>query len=269
MRMVKIVWMSDPHFTQAGDVLGHNPRIRLAKAIEHINRHHEDTDLCVISGDLVNRGTTEDYRALRAALDGLSMPYAPMMGNHDDRALLRAALPLPAPVSGGGMSDFIQYSLPTPAGLLVCLDTHRIGSDGGEFCADRFAWLEAMLHKAGDTPVFLFMHHPPMALGLPTQDKENMADGDVFLDRIARFSAVKHLFIGHVHRAISGQVRGIPFATMRSVLLQAPAPRPHWDWSSFTPAQEPPNIGILTLSKEGSVLLHYEQFCGASEGVSV
>ncbi len=47
---------------------------------------------------------------------------------------------------------------------------------------------------------------------------------------------------------------------MRSVLYQAPAPRPEWDWESFHPSEEAPNIGVMTISN-ADVNLQYEQFC--------
>ena len=252
--MTKLVWMSDLHFAQEGTVLGHDPRARLRTAIDHINAHHTDASLCVISGDMVHRGTARDYAALRSELDRLAMPYAPMMGNHDTRELLRAALPLP----DACMEGFVQYEIETADGLILCLDTHRSGSDAGEFCADRRAWLRTRLEDAGNRPAYLFLHHPPMDLGLPAQDTEKMTYGAAFLDLVEDHRATRHLFIGHVHRTVTGSVRGIPFTTMRSVLFQAPPPSPPWDWSNFTPGKEAPCIGVVFLSG-GDVTIQIEE----------
>jgi len=255
--------MSDLHFTNEGDVVGHDPRTRLRMAVQHINTLHSDAEMCLISGDMVEQGTLEEYRALRAELDALSMPYMPMMGNHDHRRDFRERLSLP----NGCMDDFVQYSIETPEGLIVCLDTHQPGSSAGEFCASRADWFRAIIAGAEATPVFLFMHHPPMDLGLPMQDTVKMADGDAFLDLITEYSSVKYVFFGHIHRPISGTVRGIPFSSMRSVLYQAPAPRPEWDWQSFQAAQEAPNIGVLSI-QNGDITLQYEQFCEYATGVN-
>lgn len=259
---MNVIWLSDPHFTHEGDVLGHDPRVRLRAAIDHINAHHADAQFCVISGDMVNRGTQDDYTALRTQLDGLSIPLLPMAGNHDDRALLRQFLPLPDTC----MPHFVQYQVSTSEGLIVCLDTQKEGSDAGEFCRERRAWLTDVLEKAEGVPVYLFMHHPPHSLGLPIQDTGKMEDGAAFLDLVSKYECVKHMFIGHIHRPITGTVRGVPFATMRSVLYQAPAPRPDWDWETFSPGEEAPNLGVLTISGT-SVTLQYEQFCAYQRGV--
>ena len=261
--MFKAIWMSDLHFVATGDVIGHDPRVRLRQAVRHINEQHGDADLCIISGDMVNRGTETDYAAVRAELDALAIPYVSLVGNHDQRDLFRQALPVP----DGAMTDFVQYAIKADGCLLACLDTQKEGSDAGEFCAARSAWLRKTLETAGDTPVLLFMHHPPLPLGLPMQDTDCMENGEAFLDLISAYSNVAYMCIGHVHRPISGALRGIPYSTMRSVLYQAPAPRPTWDWSTFKPAQEAPNIGVLTV-KDGDVNLQYEQFCRFDIGVT-
>ena len=200
---------------------------------------------------------------IRDRLQQLSIPYHPMVGNHDDRALFRRTLP----VSDQTMDNFIQYDIASEARHLLCLDTLKQGSDVGTFCSERTDWLRDKLQSAGNMPVFLFMHHPPMDLGLPMQDMDKMENGQAFLDLLAQFDCVKHLFIGHVHRPITGSVRGIPFSTMRSVLYQAPPPRPDWTWDTFTPAKEAPSIGILHI-KDGSVQLQYDQFCDYEFGLT-
>lgn len=260
---MKIVWMSDPHFTQEGQVLGHDPRIRLQTAVEHINEHHPDASMCVISGDMVNRGTKVDYEGVAKRLSELAMPFFPMMGNHDNRELFRKLLPIP----DAAMEGFIQYQVKTPEAHVICLDTHKVGSDAGEFCETRRKWLLDRLHNAGTTPTFLFMHHPPMPLGLPMQDTENMENGQEFIELVSNSECVKYMFVGHVHRPISGTVEGIPFSTMRSVLYQAPPPKPEWNWDNFEPSKEAPNIGIIRV-EAGSVTLQYDQFCTYKLGVS-
>lgn len=261
--MTKIIWLSDLHYVRDGTVQGHDPRLRLTAAIDHINAHHADADFCVISGDIVDRATKEDYAAVAAALRLLAIPVHPMVGNHDDRALFRDHLPLPSAC----MNDFVQFAVPTPDGLLICLDTLMVGSDAGEVCAERQAWLQDTLENAGDAPVYVFMHHPPHALGLPMQDADRIGKGTDLLNLLSGFHNVQHLFIGHVHRAIAGTVNGIPFTTIKSALYQAPAPHPAWNWSSFKPAKEAPTLGVITI-QDGSFAIHFNEFCNWSFGVN-
>ena len=260
--MLKAIWMSDLHYAANGDVLGHDPKAGLGSAIEHVNRFYKDSELCIISGDMVNRGTVEDYAAVSESLSQLAMPFFPMVGNHDDRVLFKDAFTLP----NNCMQDFVQYSISTSEGEIICLDTLKAGSDEGEFCSKRLGWLTERLDALGETPAYLFMHHPPMKLGLPIQDTENLVESDALLELLSNHSNVRHLFIGHVHRPIVGTIKGIPFATMRSVLFQAPAPQPAWDWKTFKPSEEAPSIGALTIANM-DVTMQYVQFCRYEDGL--
>ena len=260
--MTKIVWMSDLHFAARGLVLGHDPRVRLDLAVAHINAHHADANYCVISGDLVNRGIDTDYMALKSSLERLVVPWLPMVGNHDDRELVKNLLPVPE----NAMAGFIQYTVHTDQVLLLCLDTQLTGRDAGSFCQARQEWLHRVLTDNKNKPALIFMHHPPMALGLPMQDQDQLLDGEAFLDVASAFPETRQLCIGHVHRPVTGNIRGIAFATMRSVLYQAPPPTPAWDWDTFSPGKESPAIGVISID-HGDVRLQYDQFCRYEDGV--
>ena len=121
-------------------------------------------------------------------------------------------------------------------------------------------------YNLSDKPTYIFMHHPPMALHLPKQDEIKLTDDTAFLDLINERNAVKHLFIGHVHRPTCGTIKGIPFATLGSISFQAPAPEPAWDWDSFIAAQEAPHYGVIYI-EEGDVTLQYTQFCAYDVGM--
>ena len=258
----KFIWMSDPHMVARGGVLGHDPRARLRAAVAFINTHHSDARFCIISGDLVDGGGAEDYRALAAILKDLVVPVYPMVGNHDDRALLRAHLAVPP----GGMTDFVQYAVPDLTGArILCLDTLTPGSGDGSFCAARLKWLGACLAESAD-PTYVFMHHPPFALELPCLDDSCNRDGAAMMAAFRDAPQIRHLFMGHIHQAITGRVGGIPFATMRAILYQAPPPEPPWDWENFAPALVPPALGVITL-RDGDAILRYQDFCAVDLGL--
>lgn len=261
--MQKIIWASDPHFVAEGDVLGHDPRARLRAFVAHVNAHHSDAQLCILSGDLVDRATAADYAALAQDLSALSVAYVPMVGNHDDREMLRAALTVPA----NGMPDFVQYAVSVGGFNLLCLDTQKPGEDAGELCSARMTWVHDKLVAAQGQPTCVFMHHPPCDLGLPMQDPSKIENGAAFLNLLGGFECVQYIFFGHVHRPVAGTIRGIPYATMRSILYQAPAPVPAWDWDNFKPAQEAPSLGVLQFGA-GQLTLQYEQFCSFGVGTS-
>ncbi len=260
--MTKIIWMSDPHFQIAGTIDGLDPRVRLEAAIAYLNDHHADADFAVLTGDLVGDDIVEDYTGIATYLAKSDIPIYPLMGNNDERENFRAHLPLPV----DGMPDFIQYVVDTPDQTFICLDTHKVGSHAGQFCSTRQAWLNQVLAREPAKPAYIFMHHPPLALGLPPQDEIMLEDSDTFLDVVSAHDNVKHLFMGHVHRPTAGTVRGIPFATIGALSFQAPAPKPAWRWDSFVTAKEAPQLGVIQIENE-SVVLQYTQFCEYEVGV--
>lgn len=259
--MNNIIWMSDLHFRAEGKEAGIDPRARLTAAVDHINSVHADCAYCIISGDLVGAENLENYQALKVELDRLKCRYLPLLGNHEDRDLVRRIFELPE----NTMPDFVQFEVPADHATILCLDTHKSGVSSGELCQTRRDWLRDALNRAGGKPVHIFMHHPPMDLGLPSQDAIKLDEGEAFLDLITEFPNVAHLYMGHVHRLVSGTIRGIPFSTMKSVTFQAPAPKPAWTWDSFKTPPEAPLIGVLNI-QGGNVTLQYEQFCTFETG---
>ena len=247
--MSKLIWMSDLHFAAEGSIMGIEPCARLRAAVDLINTQYGDAEKCVISGDMVNRGTARDYRAVRVELDRLAMPYVPMVGNHDSRTEFSAALEVALDSNG-----FAQSAFSVSGVWILCLDTLTPGEDYGSYCTTRLAWLSAQLALHPNAPTFVFMHHPPLILGLPMQDQDRLLEADGLLDVLSAAPQVKHLFIGHVHRPIVGTVRGIPFATMRSILMQAPPPKPDWNWENFEPAKEASAIGVIDFTGDDMVM---------------
>jgi len=259
---MKFVWLSDSHLQTHSTPEGHDPRLRLQAAVDHIINCHDDAAFCLFTGDLSEDGTTNSYETLAQIMADLPMPIRPLVGNHDDRANLRAVFDLP----DGAMEGFVQYAIDTSDCVLLCLDTLTPGSGNGSLCSNRLAWLRARLEHYRDRPVIVAMHHPPMPLGFPMLDPSRNAQGTALLDLLEQRPNVVQMLFGHVHRMTLGVVRGVPFASARAVLYQAPQPRPAWDWSSFQPPAEPPGLMVVQVTGR-DVTIHHEQFCPHTLGI--
>lgn len=258
----QVIWLSDLHFISDGLVQGHDPRARLDAAIDHINTHYPDADCCVITGDMVDLATPDIYADLRRRLDRLTVPSIGLTGNHDARGLFLDHMPLPPTAQPG----FAQYALDVPGARLICLDTLWEGQDAGFMCPARLEWLSAELRDHPDTPTLIFMHHPPVDLGLPMLDPDRLSNGDALLDVLAQFPQVRQICCGHVHRPVITGARGIPLASIRAVLYQAPPPVPAWDWDSFQPPVEAPDMGIITIAAD-QITIQFAEFCAAEYGL--
>ncbi|WP_120500870.1 phosphodiesterase [Roseovarius sp. EL26] len=258
----RILWLSDLHFEHQDKVLGHDPIARLSAVIDFINQHYTDAALCLITGDMVETATAANYTAVKSLLDTLKVPWYPMTGNHDNRAMFFNHLPLP----DTAMPGFAQYTIDVPNLRLICLDSLKPGSASGVLCPDRLNWLQATLEAQPDRPSAVFLHHPPIPLGLPVLDPDGLENGPDLLDLLSDFPAVKQFFFGHVHRPVTGQINGLPYTSIRSVLYQAPPPAPAWDWDSFRPATEAPDLGVIDVTAN-RINVQFISFCSASFGV--
>ena len=261
--MAKLIWFSDLHFKSNGLEVDHDPRVRLDAVIEYVGAHHSDAQACVISGDMVEDASPKIYADLATRLKRLPCRVLPMVGNHDERSLFRAVLPLP----DSAQEDFVQYAVQLGGLRVICLDTSTEGSSDGSFCGAREAWLRDELARDQATPTVVFCHHPPLDLGFPMLDPTRVPNGDVILDLLSGALNVRQLFFGHVHRPALGVVQGLPYASIHSVLYQAPPPIPAWNWDGFTPALEAPDIGVITLIDD-VLQVRFEPFCDARTGLS-
>ncbi len=254
---MKLIHLTDTHFVAPPKKLfALDPRARLAPAVADINRRHADAAMVVVTGDLTHWGEPAAYAALKQTLDGLQVPYRLILGNHDDRAAFLAAFP-DSPVDEAG---FVQWAEDTPAGRFVFLDTLIPGTDGGALCAERLAWLRRTLEAAAGTPVYLFLHHAPLDLGIKGMDAIRLHNPEALLAPLQAHGQVRHIFFGHVHRAIAGSWHGIPFSTLpgtnHQVLLNF-----HRD--DVPGSHEPPAYGVVLIGAD-SLVMHVHNYLDAS-----
>ena len=206
---MKFLQISDVHLVPDGGALyGLNPYERLVACIADVNAQHGDADFAVFTGDLAHTGQPDAYARLTDLLGTLQLPYHLMIGNHDHRENFKAAFPV-APHDPNG---FIQFGFDTEAGRFICLDSNEPGVPYGSFCERRARWLADELDRVGDRPVYLFVHHHPFPVGLKRMDVIRLRDGERLAAVLEGRNNVKHLFLGHVHRPISGSWMGIPFS---------------------------------------------------------
>ncbi|MDI5986580.1 phosphodiesterase [Halomonas sp. M4R5S39] len=249
--MHKVLWLTDPHLVEPDWTTSQAPteawqRFRLC--LDEIRREHTDAELLVLTGDLVHMNNPGAYALLREELERLPMPYRLLVGNHDDRAALHEAFP---DISVVG--DFLQGSDDIGETRLIYLDTQAAQGHHGELCSFRLDWLAAQLKEASERPVLLFLHHPPMEIGVPALDKLRLLESDGLRALLQSRRAPTHLFCGHVHRNVSGRWSGHPFATLKSTNTQFA-----FDMraSRLTRGEESPGYGVL-LFDDGRLIVNY------------
>ena len=142
---MKIIQITDTHLMPRGTELhGLNPCERLEACIASIKEFHSDAEMCIITGDLTDRGHRKAYHNFREILEQLPMPFHPLIGNHDHRKIFSEVFP-EVPLDKYG---FVQQMLENPLGRFLLLDTVEHGKNWGSYCEKRGAWLRSQLETA-------------------------------------------------------------------------------------------------------------------------
>ncbi|MCO4846561.1 MAG: metallophosphoesterase [Yoonia sp.] len=250
--MTKIIVITDIHITSVGDaIIGLDPMVRFQTVLDAALTDHRDADMLILMGDLTHHGTIDQYQRLNDALADCPIPVIPMLGNHDRRDAFYAVF-ADAPKDGGG---FAQHHVDLDHHRIITLDTldgppYPTGHHAGRLCADRLAWLQDRLDGAGDLIPLVFSHHPPFDTGIVGMDAIKLADGNQMLDLLATQTHA-HLFCGHIHRTISGSLRGVPWTMFKSPCHQGVLDLINRD--SSLSIDEAGAYGLLLLPPDGVV----------------
>jgi 3',5'-cyclic AMP phosphodiesterase CpdA len=204
-----IAQISDLHIKPPGSLA--YGRVDTAKALERcvatLNALAPAPDFVVISGDLADTPTTNEYDHLESLLDPLKLPFAAIPGNHDSRELMRAAFPHAAyAFPSGPLDQRIEVG-----GLdLLLLDSSVPGEPYGDLSRPSLQWLEATLASSTDRPALLVLHHPPFITGIRHMDRQNLHNAAELALIVRRHARARLIACGHVHRATLTMFAGLP-----------------------------------------------------------
>jgi Icc protein len=186
----------------------------LARCVAALNEFKPRPDLVVISGDLADTPTAEEYEHVKRLLAQLELPFIGIPGNHDSRELLRAAFPAQPYAAPSGPLNQTR----SVAGLeVILLDSSVPGKPHGELDAPTLGWLDATLGLAPERPALLFLHHPPFQAGIWHMDRQNLLNAGELAAIVSKHPRVKLVAAGHVHRATL-----TTFANVAATICPAP-----------------------------------------------
>ena len=144
LQPVRIAQISDLHIKPPGSLA--YGRVDTGKALERcvvaLNEFNPAPDFVVISGDLADTPTIEEYQYLNRLLAPLNLPFAGVPGNHDSRELMRAAFPDASYAAAFGPLD---QKIEVGGLDLLLLDSSVHRKPHGTLEAATLGWLEATL----------------------------------------------------------------------------------------------------------------------------
>lgn len=211
-----IAHLSDPHVRPDGvlyqGVVDSNAQF--AAAVAHVNALDPRPDLVLLSGDLVDKGTDDEYAMLARLLAALEMPVLAIPGNHDEREAFRRAFHGQPWLPKAGPIDYVANDRGPVR--IVALDVTLPGLHHGAVSDAGAQWLDGVLGAEPDRPTIVMMHQPPFDTGVPYLDLYSCRDGNLLADVVARHRCVERILCGHVHRFMQLSFGGAMLCTAPS-----------------------------------------------------
>lgn len=210
-----ILHMSDTHLVGGpGPLYGQvDSEARLRRIFAELEASGARPEAIIFTGDLADKGEPAAYAKLRAIVEpaahrlGAQVIWA--MGNHDDRASLRAGLLDEHGRDGtdGGIPLDRVYDV---NGLrVITVDSTVPGFHYGELSAGQLAWLAGELAAPAPHGTILALHHPPVP---SVQDLAVLVElrGQAGLAEVLDGTDVRAIIAGHLHYSTTATFTGIP-----------------------------------------------------------
>ena len=215
LRPFLLAQLSDPHI--GAEWFDDQSVPRFAAAVESVRAIRPRPEAVLVSGDLADHASDEEYEQLRELIAPLQAPLYVLPGNHDDRRALHRHFGVP-----GGDGEPVCYSVDLGSLRLVVLDTTRPGEPSGALEGDQLDWLDAELAAGPGQLTLIAMHHPPLVIGVPAWDEIGLAAADRLAlgDVLERHHQVRRVVCGHFHSTITGELAGRGVLVVPSTYVQ-------------------------------------------------
>lgn len=183
-----------------------NPLTLLEKCLQEV-MDKTPIDLMIISGDLTEDGTVEDYRFLKNYIKSLvgNIKIIVTLGNHDIKENFRVGWlnEVPSNMSYNVIEEFDDF-------YVLSFDNSVHKNHKGHVSESQFAWLESAFERIGDKPILFVTHHHLLNNQntipcLPESDK---------LLQLLRKQHIICIMTGHTHHQYTGKVAGTRYNTV-------------------------------------------------------
>lgn len=249
-----IAQLSDPHVCAPGTLYQGlvDSNAMFAAAIRRLATLDPAPDLVLLTGDVTEHATPEEYRLARQLMAEIRQPILAIPGNHDEREAFRRAFADMGYQPPTGPLHFASNRGPI---RIIGLDISVPGHHHGDFDEATAAWLEAVLAAEPDRPTLIMLHQPPIETGIGFIDAYRCFNGERLAAIVSRYPAVERILCGHVHRHMSQRFGGTllqigPSTTTAIALRLTPGAEP----ASYV---EPPALLLHHWRPDAGTVTHH------------
>ncbi len=168
------------------------------KVVDDMVTFSPHIDAVMITGDLADGGSTEDYELVKDILSPIKVPIFAVPGNHDARIGFQKAFKNQLPFLSGPKLDYVTICGNV---RIIALDTLIEGQIYGGLDDEQISWLAALLAETTDLLTVILMHHPAFPSAITKLDQMALQDGySKFEKLISSFTRPLRILSGHIHR---------------------------------------------------------------------
>ena len=205
-----LVHLSDTHFLSEGALLhgGIPAESNLEQALAQVESMGIRPSALVFTGDLTDVGETDAYARLRERVEPVAQRLGAeiiwLMGNHDERGPMRAALLDQEPTDGPLDTVWDLGGL-----RFIGLDSSVPGFHHGELSDAQLDWLDGVLDVPARYGTVIGMHHPPVPAPQPLFELLELRDQRAFAEVLVGRD-VRAILAGHLHYAMNSTFADVP-----------------------------------------------------------
>nr|CTQ95768.1 3',5'-cyclic-nucleotide phosphodiesterase (EC 3.1.4.17) [Kibdelosporangium sp. MJ126-NF4] len=221
---------------------------RATRVFDYLNGLPGPIDAILVTGDLADHGLAEEYGTVAKLFDS-SQTLLHCPGNHDSRGPYREVL-LGQRASDGPINQVHRVG---EAVFAMC-DSSIPGRPDGYLADETLTWLESVLLDAGDAPVFVCFHHPPVVLHALFVDSIKQSGEERLAALISRYPNVVGVLCGHAHTGAASTFAGLPLLVAPGVVSTVMLP---WETDEIADLTMPPSIAFHVLDDNRRLTTHY------------
>ena len=210
--MIRIIHISDLHYQTNYNKLNCFYKELMPQLLspfviidELLKEYDKNVDLLIVSGDLCENGSVDDYRMVKKQLEErFNCPIIYCYGNHDNKSNMKAAI--------YGDRNALDNSLWQNDKLQVLsIDSSNEKYPDGFILDDTIDYAIEKL-QTGKNTIIVTHHHL-----LQNQFTMQRASGsDKFLSQIKKYDNLKGIVTGHTHHFFHTMIDEIPYYTVGS-----------------------------------------------------
>ncbi|NMO01688.1 metallophosphoesterase [Gordonia sp. TBRC 11910] len=236
--MFVVAHISDLHFNGTE----YNRR-RNEITVDYLNRCADGIDVLLITGDIADTGSPDQYREFLATIR-TPLPTIATIGNHDH---------LPTYLDIVGRPENSVFDVAARAGdsgdlRIVAVDSSLPDSSSGLITDDTLDFIDTRIREvSSSTRILLAFHHPPVILHMPVMDVIRQTGEKRLADLVRSHPNIVGLVCGHAHTAAVTSFAGKPLCLAPGVSSTLKLP---FEGAGVIDPTQPPSVAFHLLDDD-------------------